>query len=576
MKKVLLTFAILSCLLNVEIYAQSKVKEKDQVAARNNVKGQKVKLQVSKEGTKAIVWLCDLQGKQLTDYKSINKETGTINGMNVAEFGGVNYIFEIAARNDYPGIQGFPEVDKKYAHPRLDLKGTLNLPDVVIINQNYFKQIDIERLVLSPYIKKINEYAFYKCEKLTEVVFPEGCSDFTIDRHAFEGCNNLREIVFPEGCGNISIDKTAFINCNKINKIVVPKGRITEFANMMQLSENLFDDGSAILDYSIEVEKPSTILEKLPLDKLKEIRSLKVVGILDENDLEVIKGCVHLKVLDLSNAYTTLSQAEQIQRKANTDFLKGLIQSLGKVSQDKYENGEISTIDNLQVQLFSKLVKGSSDVKEASVGCIIPTGAFSKMTHLEKVILPIRASEIESKAFQDCPNLKEVILPPYLRIIGTGAFAFCTKLKNIIFPETLSSIGMYDQQHTYGKSAAASFVETGVEKLDFSNCYFKSNAIDNSWSYRFHCKNLKVVKLPHINHIDVGFGSDSPVICYVPSSVKRLNIYDRTIKEIHFSSLNPPYVESGLRNCIIYVPKGSLTQYYAKFKGDGNTFKEDN
>ena len=335
------------------------------------------------------------------------------------------------------------------------------------------------------------------------------------------------------------------------------------------------DDAKSQKYRHICVEKQNSILSVLPIEILPIIDSLTITGILNENDIEILKECAHLRYLDLSNAYTTLSQELQKKREAEGDFLRGMFQAMGELSQKRYENGEISTIDNLQVQLFAELAKGSSNVKNASIGCVIPTGSFSKMIDLETVILPVRASIIESDAFQDCPNLKEVILPPYLNKIYTGAFAFCKNLKNIVFPKTLTTIGNYDRQHTFGKSAAASFVETGIEKFDFSNCNFDSNASDHSWSYRFHCKDLKVVKLPNISFIDVGFGSDSPVICYVPSSVKRLNIYDRVIKEIHFSTSNPPYVENGFRNCIIYVPKGCLTQYYATFKGNGNTIKEE-
>lgn len=330
----------------------------------------------------------------------------------------------------------------------------------------------------------------------------------------------------------------------------------------------------ANVDVSIKVKKAGTILDSLSIDKLGSIRSLSIIGILNENDLEVIKSCTFLKSLDLSQCYTTLSEEEQAERKANEDFLLGMFQAMGKLSEEKYKRGEISYTDNLQTQLFVELTKGKDQVKNASVGCVIPAGSFSGMKHLETVILPVRASVIEGKAFQDCPKLKEVMLPPYLKEINTGAFAFCPKLTAIVFPHTLTSIGSYDQQHTYGRSAAASFVETGVEKLDFSNCFFEPNAIDDSWSYRFHCKNLKVVKLPNINYVDVGFGSDFPVICYVPSSVKRLQIYNSKIKEIHFSSPTPPYMD-GLIDCVIYVPKGSLTNYYAKFNGNGNTFKEE-
>jgi len=325
----------------------------------------------------------------------------------------------------------------------------------------------------------------------------------------------------------------------------------------------------------IYVEKQNSILSVLPIEMLPLIDSLTITGILNENDLEILKECTHLRYLDLSNAYTTLSLELQKERKAEEDFLQGMFQAMGELSQQKYYNGEISTMDNLQVQLFAALSKGSSDVKESSNGCIIPSSAFSNMGDLEKVILPVRASEIESRAFQGCSNLEVVILPPYLKEIGLGAFAFCKNLKAIDFPETLTTIGKYDQQHTYGKSAAASFVESGIEVFDFSKCSFKRNAIDNSWSYRFNCKNLKVVKLPKgIKKIDVGFGSNYSVVCFVSSSVESLTLKD-DIKEIHFSSENPPYIDGNITDCNIFVPKGCLTQYYAKFRGNGNILKEE-
>lgn len=460
----------------------------------------------------------------------------------------------------YTRVQGFmAQAPSQYGHD-LDREARkkvtcVKLPDAVIIDgddgelRGYFARTKIEKIIFSSKIRKIG-------------------------KGAFRNCWNLQEVVFPDGCEKVEIDPEAFAECNALKAIRVPNGKGQDYINM-GLPEALIVDGNASLNIKIELEKPGTILDKIPMEKLNKISSLTVIGFMDENDIEVLKECINLKKLDISNAYTTLSEELQKKRKANSAFLQGMIQAMGELSQKKYENGEIGTVDNLQVQLFADLVKGSSNVKKASVGCVIPTGSFSGMKHLETVILPVRASVIESKAFQDCPNLKEVMLPPYLKEIGTGAFAFCGNLKSIVFPKTLTTIGMYDQQHTYGKSAAASFVESGIENLDFSMCNFKSNAIDNSWSYRFHCKNLKVVKLPNINYIDVGFGSDSPVICYVPSSVKRLKIYDRTLKEIHFSSPNSPNLEDGLRNCIIYVPKGSLTNYYAKFKGNGNTIKED-
>ena len=468
---------------------------------------------------------------------------------------GYDFINGIAT---YYGVQGFQaQKPSGYGH-ELNRKADENvscvkLPDAIIIDgddgefRGYFCGTAIEKIVFSPKIRKIG-------------------------KGAFRGCSSLQEVVFPDGCDNVEIDPEAFIGCNALKSIRVPNGKGQDYINM-GLPEALIMDGDATLNLKIELQKTGTILSKIPLKDLNKISSLSVTGFLDENDIEVLKECINLKKLDLSNAYTTLSEELQKKRKANSAFLRGMIQAMGELSQKKYENGEISTVDNLQVQLFADLVKGSSDVKNASVGCVIPTGSFSGMKNLETVILPVRASEIEREAFQNCPNLKEVMLPPYLKEIGTGAFAFCSNLKSIVFPKTLTTIGSYDKRHLYDIGGAASFVETGIEMIDFSNCIFENNTSDN-WSYRFHCKNLKVIKLPNTDDIDVGFGSDSQVICYVPSSVKRLRFFDR-IKEIHFSSPNPPYVKGGLSNCIIYVPKGCLTQYYAKFKGNGNTLNEE-
>ena len=466
----------------------------------------------------------------------------------------------------YRGVQGFyAQEPDRYGHYHLGLLigsfgetrnvSQLNLTDAIVIDgevsylRGYFSGADMKKIVFSPKIRKIG-------------------------RGAFRDCRYLQEVEFPEGCDSVEIDPEAFVGCNALKSIRVPNGKGQDFVKM-GIPEALIMDGDATLDLKIELQKPGTVLNKIPLKDLNKISSLTVTGFLNENDIEVLKECINLKKLDLSNAYTTLSEELQKKRKANSEFLQGMIQAMGELSQKKYENGEISTVDNLQVQLFADLVKGSSNVKKASIGCVIPTGSFSGMKHLETVVLPVRASIIESKAFQDCPNLKEVMLPPYLKEIGTGAFAFCGNLKSIVFPKTLTTIGMYDRQHDYGKSGAASFVETGIEKMDFCNCSFESNAIDHSWSYRFHCKSLRVVYLPNINKIDVGAGSDFAVVYYVPSSVKNLRFYYEKIKEIHFSSPNPPYVEGGLSNCVIYVPQGSLTNYYAKFNGNGNKFMEE-
>ena len=69
----------------------------------------------------------DERGK-MPKPKTFKKETGIVNGMKVIEYGGINWLFETTAKNDYAGIQGFPQVSGG-----VKLEGTVNLPDAVII-----------------------------------------------------------------------------------------------------------------------------------------------------------------------------------------------------------------------------------------------------------------------------------------------------------------------------------------------------------------------------------------------------------------------------------------------------------
>lgn len=89
----------------------------------------------------------------------------------------------------------------------------------------------------------IKEDAFYECDKITEVVLPDGLQ--TIDTHAFWGCESLRYINIPNGvqtigygtfwgCSDLdyidlpdsieTIEGGAFHYCDKLRSIRVPEG----------------------------------------------------------------------------------------------------------------------------------------------------------------------------------------------------------------------------------------------------------------------------------------------------------------------------------------------------------------
>ena len=141
--------------------------------------------------------------KHLPRTYTMEKASKKVNGFNVVEFEGLNYIFEFVSKNEYKGIEGFPSV---YNHTDIVIEGTLTLPDAVVVYgdgvgamSGYFVGAKMEKIIFSPSIKYIGDAAFAHCRNLTEVVFPEGCTDVDISKHAFKGCVNLTTIKVPKG-----------------------------------------------------------------------------------------------------------------------------------------------------------------------------------------------------------------------------------------------------------------------------------------------------------------------------------------------------------------------------------------
>ena len=141
--------------------------------------------------------------KHIPRTYTMDKASKKVSGFKVVEFEGLNFIFEFVGKNEYKGIQGFPSV---YDHTNIVIEGTLTLPDAVFVYgdgtgalSGYFVGAKMEKIIFSPSIKYIGDAAFAHCRNLTEVVFPEGCTDVDISKHAFNGCVNLTTIKVPKG-----------------------------------------------------------------------------------------------------------------------------------------------------------------------------------------------------------------------------------------------------------------------------------------------------------------------------------------------------------------------------------------
>lgn len=73
---------------------------------------------------------------------------------------------------------------------------------------------------------------------------------------------------------------------------------------------------------------------------------------------------------------------------------------------------------------------------------VIMEGAFSDMTNLKEVVLPLRLKEINFKAFYNCFVLEKVNFPDSLLKIGNYAF-YKTALQEIYIPDKVTYIGKH-------------------------------------------------------------------------------------------------------------------------------------
>lgn len=78
-------------------------------------------------------------------------------------------------------------------------------------------------LVIPAGVTKINDYAFYECEYLTDIRIPDSVTE--IGDNAFVGCTGLKKVNIPHSVTKVGWG--AFSSCSSLTSIVIPEG-VTE------------------------------------------------------------------------------------------------------------------------------------------------------------------------------------------------------------------------------------------------------------------------------------------------------------------------------------------------------------
>ena len=340
--------------------------------------------------------------------------------------------------------------------------------------------------------------------------------------------------------------------------------------------------------YNIVVPEGNTILSYLPISDLKTIDSLTVSGILYEEDLAIIQKCEKLRYLDLSWAFITESPEKKEMDRAEQQLMKEFVQQVislrESAGEEMYRRDEI----NASQYVGNKLAVDAANeelsrihLKAGNSACYLPSKTFAEMPNLRTVLLPLKATAINSYCFFRCPKLKRVVLPPFLQFIGPGAFNECFELKAIEFPASLTNIstsyGFYsDTQRTKGAFEGTGLSYIDLSKHEWENPRFQSfralnqKVITSPGRWTTIPPKKKLLKLPQ-GVKTVSYDNTEGDIIYFPVSVEKLEEVLRDCIAL-FASPTPPK-DSHIFNSKIYCPKGSITKYYTCF-GESNEYIE--
>lgn len=313
----------------------------------------------------------------------------------------------------------------------------------------------------------------------------------------------------------------------------------------------------------IEVKKAGTLLSYISPEELKTVQNLSIIGYLDERDLKIITELgKELVKLDLSLAYTTLSKEARTEQAANDAALLSLFGLMGVMVDSQYNDYNISTSDYLSVKSFATIAQqAASEVKVADKKCIIPSEVLCRMPKLVEVRLPIWCSKIGA-SLNSLQLLQYVILPPKLQTIDE-AFKDCPNLRTIDFPSTLQDI------------EKKAFNGTILESVDLSDCNWYRFG-DLGLPYRSFPTQHKVLwqgipvakelRLPkNVDCLD-GLGLRPGGTLYCPSTLEYSDVGMKGLTLYCQSSTPFKLAQNGsINDCTLYVPKGSITAWYAAF-----------
>lgn len=388
----------------------------------------------------------------------------------------------------------------------LSFLGTINLKSVYVpcgiksIEQNTFRESNLERVVIDEGMESIKMNAFAGCYALKSVYLPSTLTQ--IENYAFQVCTAMQDITFagevPPTLGENALYGVGYDNDNPTT-LYVPAGASSAYNN------NSWN--SSYFTYNVSEISPLATGTTFTVDSLNyattdDLLNTKVSGVVAktltdlgippkvayqgnlctvttlgytslQNCTKMVRaevpftvtwmddysfyGCTDLQTVILRNGLTqidpfslshidkmtTLTIPASVDSVASTfvNYSNGLEKILVARGNAKYtsSSGVLFTKDRKQLVAYPHAHSTNYTVPTGTQ--VIRGSSFRGAAALQQVNLPKTLRTIESSAFFDNTALTSISVPEGVTTIGVSAFSGCTAMASAELPSTLTTLG---------------------------------------------------------------------------------------------------------------------------------------